>query len=366
MNSRFLRVGRGETDSQNNKNDIQVNHPSVSRAHLEVFIDHENNVFITDLQTRNGTYVNGNPIVGDYKLAHGDILKIGSARPVQWKKWIEGNYESDQNSIIDNNNSSNPNISELTTVTIRKKNNPLVIAISVSIALIIIFVALGWFNSYKKNSDITLTENSVNYQYSKIELANKTYNELIDLAQQKSIVSNDVNDNDFIVSYDGKQVVVSIQDNRLYSVTIFRNPPPSVPNDQMNKKVSASISVDTTAAAAPAPPKKSSYDRDKDGVADANDQCPDEYGDINNYGCPASTTSAQIILPNSDGTYSMLSTDGVESVDHFIERIKLTKQDCQNPSAAWEITNLNYSILNENQRTNSVLPGSQWVKFKCY
>lgn len=100
MEPRILRVGRGERDRENRTNDIQVNHSSVSRSHLEVFIDPQNNVFITDLATSNGTFVNGNPVVDTILLKDGDILKLGSARPVHWKKWIVGDFMENNDQTV--------------------------------------------------------------------------------------------------------------------------------------------------------------------------------------------------------------------------------------------------------------------------
>ena len=59
-------------------NDIVINDTFVSREHLEIFIDSDKNVFITDLDSANGTYVNGIRITNSVKLETFDILLIGN------------------------------------------------------------------------------------------------------------------------------------------------------------------------------------------------------------------------------------------------------------------------------------------------
>ena len=62
MNFKTIRIGRASD------NDIVLIHPSVSRNHLELFYDGEGNVFLTDLNSANGTFVNGQRIVGSVQL----------------------------------------------------------------------------------------------------------------------------------------------------------------------------------------------------------------------------------------------------------------------------------------------------------
>jgi hypothetical protein len=88
MQFSILRIGRGEFAADGRKNDIQVNHPSVSRAHLEVFIDAERQIFVTDLSSSNGSFVNGKPIEGTCLLREGDELILGRSEPLNWKGWV--------------------------------------------------------------------------------------------------------------------------------------------------------------------------------------------------------------------------------------------------------------------------------------
>jgi hypothetical protein len=87
-NGRFITIGRAED------NDIKLSHTSVSRYHIKIFVDAEKNVFVTDLDSTNGTYVNGNRITGTVLLQREDILKVGFDKPIRWMRLIEGELPS--------------------------------------------------------------------------------------------------------------------------------------------------------------------------------------------------------------------------------------------------------------------------------
>lgn len=68
-------------------NDVVINDPSVSRTHLKIFIDDEQNVFITDLGSTNGTFVNGLRIDKPVKLETMDILLAGNTL-IDWRRFL--------------------------------------------------------------------------------------------------------------------------------------------------------------------------------------------------------------------------------------------------------------------------------------
>jgi pSer/pThr/pTyr-binding forkhead associated (FHA) protein len=90
MSHRIIKIGRAKD------NDIVLTHTSISRYHIEAFIDKEGNVFITDNNSKNGTFVNGNQIKGSVKLNSGDILKLGIDRPIQWQKWVSKSKQTER------------------------------------------------------------------------------------------------------------------------------------------------------------------------------------------------------------------------------------------------------------------------------
>lgn len=66
-----LVVGRGD------RADLHLKSQRVSRAHC-LFVRTEHHVVVSDLRSRNGTWVNGKPINKSTRLALGDRVSVGS------------------------------------------------------------------------------------------------------------------------------------------------------------------------------------------------------------------------------------------------------------------------------------------------
>ncbi len=90
MSYLLIKVGRGED------NDVVINDPTISKHHLEIFVDVEGNVFLTDLQSKFGTKVNGKLINDSVELNPFDEVTMGDEIPFNWKKHVE----KDQNNTI--------------------------------------------------------------------------------------------------------------------------------------------------------------------------------------------------------------------------------------------------------------------------
>ena len=82
MNYQKIVIGRDK------KCDLLLTHDSISRKHAELFIDLDGNVFITDLNSKNGTYVNGRRIYQSDQLFKGDTLVVGDKIEVNWLSYI--------------------------------------------------------------------------------------------------------------------------------------------------------------------------------------------------------------------------------------------------------------------------------------
>lgn len=68
-------LGRGSC--QNGENwGIRFPYASVSRKHCRIFLE-EGRVYVEDMESSNGTYLNGKQVVKPELLIRGDILKIG-------------------------------------------------------------------------------------------------------------------------------------------------------------------------------------------------------------------------------------------------------------------------------------------------
>ena len=64
-------------------NDIQIpDDPMVSRIHCTIFTDanDENSLFIADLKSTNGTYLNDEVLDGPKLLSHSNIITLGNTR----------------------------------------------------------------------------------------------------------------------------------------------------------------------------------------------------------------------------------------------------------------------------------------------
>jgi hypothetical protein len=84
MNHKTIRIGRSRD------NDIVLDHSSISRHHAELFYDSMGNVFLTDLNSSNGTFVNGRRVQGSVQLNHSDMVKLGVADVIPWRNYLQG------------------------------------------------------------------------------------------------------------------------------------------------------------------------------------------------------------------------------------------------------------------------------------
>jgi hypothetical protein len=77
----ILQIGRAPD------NDIVLNDGSVSKHHAQLVINSSDDVGIVDLNSTNGTSVNGAKIVGYQKLGENDIVKIGT-QLLTWRNYV--------------------------------------------------------------------------------------------------------------------------------------------------------------------------------------------------------------------------------------------------------------------------------------
>jgi pSer/pThr/pTyr-binding forkhead associated (FHA) protein len=90
---KLVRIGRSSENDVVLKNDLNI-----SRNHCEIFQDNEGNIFLTDLESANGCFINGKKVSGSEIINTNDIIKLGTT-VLPWKDYIELNLISEKNEI---------------------------------------------------------------------------------------------------------------------------------------------------------------------------------------------------------------------------------------------------------------------------
>ncbi len=80
---KVLTVGRSP------ENDIRIDHPSVSRQHLQLVLHDDGMVSIVNISQHSVTLVNGKKIHGEHFLRKGDVVYLGHY-PFEWEKYVPG------------------------------------------------------------------------------------------------------------------------------------------------------------------------------------------------------------------------------------------------------------------------------------
>lgn len=83
---RVITIGRSS------ENDIVIQDPKVSRTHLQL-VSNGSNCSVVDLNSANGTYVNGKKISGEVHLSPNDTIRIGDTN-LPWQTYINNSIES--------------------------------------------------------------------------------------------------------------------------------------------------------------------------------------------------------------------------------------------------------------------------------
>ena len=167
-----FKIGKGTV------NDVVIeNDPTVSRVHLAVFIDDEKNIFVTDLKSTNGTYVNGVKIEESVKLKTLDVLKIGNTL-VNWPKFLkdDDNIEKVYQTLNDS--------SEIAESEKIIKNSTKKVGNIYKYALVLIFIILGIILS------MAFAEKEVIYNFDDIKNNNEDATTLDYQNQQKKQRTN--------------------------------------------------------------------------------------------------------------------------------------------------------------------------------
>ena len=82
MNKLHLKIGTSSS------NELVVDEAEIDPHHLELFCDEYGNVFITDLKSTNGTFVNDKALDGFKLLVAGDKVRLGKTYFFDWENLI--------------------------------------------------------------------------------------------------------------------------------------------------------------------------------------------------------------------------------------------------------------------------------------
>ncbi len=116
--NKILNIGRSRD------NDIVLTETYISGQHAQLIFDEENNVFINDLASVNGTIVNGDRISSPYKLKRGDFVLLGGSL-LEWEQYIPISMSGGQ------------------AIPLQNKSNLKVYALSLVASLIFVFLLFG-------------------------------------------------------------------------------------------------------------------------------------------------------------------------------------------------------------------------------
>lgn len=122
---RVITIGRSS------ENDVVIQDPKVSRTHLQL-VSNGSNCSVVDLNSANGTYVNGKKISGEVHLNPNDTIRIGDTN-LPWQMYINNSIES-----TDGSSEQNP--------TPPRNNKKLWIIIAISALIILGGVAFGIYH----------------------------------------------------------------------------------------------------------------------------------------------------------------------------------------------------------------------------
>jgi pSer/pThr/pTyr-binding forkhead associated (FHA) protein len=146
---KVIKVGRGY------ENDEVLNDSTVSRNHLEIFFGDDRLVVVTDLNSANGTTVNGKKINEPTKLDSLDILKAGNSL-INWKNYLKDNNDSNneispeikqKDDIKENDYNSEPKSKNI----IQNYMKQLIVLLIISFSVIILVFFKSKFKEVKES-----------------------------------------------------------------------------------------------------------------------------------------------------------------------------------------------------------------------
>lgn len=87
---KIIKIGRRAS------NDVNINDPLVSRIHCQIIQDDNGNFRLIDINSKNGTFINGTKRHGEVRLNTSDIVRIGNTT-LPWQTYFNNVGGTDYN-----------------------------------------------------------------------------------------------------------------------------------------------------------------------------------------------------------------------------------------------------------------------------
>tara|TARA_B110000902_G_scaffold234053_1_gene278315 strand:- start:283 stop:840 length:558 start_codon:yes stop_codon:yes gene_type:complete len=138
---KLVKIGRSEDNTIIVKDDT-----TISRNHAEIFQDDEGNIFLTDLDSSNGTYVNGKKLKESTIIAKNDIVKVGNT-VINWYNHFR--KKNIKEAIVEEKAEDKILLEDLPSVNnISKNNSYYLFIIPVIISILYIYLNYGFNNIF--------------------------------------------------------------------------------------------------------------------------------------------------------------------------------------------------------------------------
>jgi len=106
---RIIKIGRSSS------NDIVIENMTVSSEHARITITDSGTVYIRDLNSKNGTYVNERRIAEETVITASDVVKVGNS-VVDWMRHLSGGSRKPQATTVNWSNNSSSAIKQKKTI----------------------------------------------------------------------------------------------------------------------------------------------------------------------------------------------------------------------------------------------------------
>jgi pSer/pThr/pTyr-binding forkhead associated (FHA) protein len=268
--SKLLRIGR------ESNNDIVISDQTVSRNHGIFYFEEDGSVYFEDLNSSNGSFVNGNRVFGKIQLQRTDILKVGKAL-VPWNDYA-GVTPLDENT-----------------------NGRTVI-----------------------NEDIPVNGSSI----SNSGMGGQSYGKMNPPGRKNNI--------SFLKKYWPVLVVLAII---LMIVTVLFSKTQKTDDSELTAENIVESVADTLSNTDEKKENIVNFvDSDSDGISDEDDACPKKKGPIENNGCPYADSDRDGTPDKDDDCeyeYGPADNGGCPYVEEYEEDGYLT--DCPHCGASWRL-----------------------------